>query len=251
MNLDKLRDRLMPPALAWRLGRKQRERMELDTFCAFYGKFLSAGELCFDIGANLGNRTRCFRHLGCKVVAVEPQKPCFLKLQQRFAGDRGIHLVNMAAGAKAGKAELHLSTNHVLASLSTEFMHRTKASGRFKSTWGGTVTVEVTTLDQLIDRYGVPSFIKIDVEGFEAEVLAGLSQPVKALSIEWTPELAENTRACLRHLAGLGDYEFNLSWGESMRFSRPEWRSLESMMVVIDEFEGESYQFGDIYARLR
>lgn len=72
-----------------------------------------------------------------------------------------------------------------------------------------------------------------------------------ALSIEWTAEFAENTQACLRHLASLENYEFNLSWGETMRFSRPKWRSLESMMVVVDEFKGESYQFGDIYARLR
>jgi len=251
MNLQKIYDRLMPPALAWRLGRKAREQRELESFSEFYGSFLSAGDLCFDIGANLGNRTRCFRHLGCKVVAVEPQKLCFNKLQQRFGKDADTHLVHKAVGREAGEATLHLSTNHVLASLSSTFMERTKASGRFKSTWSGTVTVEVTTLDRLIDEFGEPVFIKIDVEGYESEVLAGLSRPVRALSIEWTPELAENTRACLRHLASLGDYEFNLSWGESMRFNRPQWRSLESMMAVVDEFEGESHQFGDVYARIR
>jgi FkbM family methyltransferase len=251
MNLGRLYDRLMPPALAWRLGKKRREQRELETFCAFYGGFLSSGDLCFDIGANLGNRSRCFRHLGCRVVAAEPQTSCFRRLQRRFSCDPGIHLVNKALGGQSGSAELRLSSNHVLASLSNEFITRTKASGRFKSAWGDTVTVEVTTLDQLIDEFGEPSFIKIDVEGFEAEVLAGLSRPVRALSIEWTPELAENTRECLRKLSTLGNYEFNLSWGESMRFSRPQWRTLESMMNVIDEFEGESYLFGDVYARLR
>jgi len=251
MNLQKAYDRLMPPALAWRLGRKRRERRELESFSAFYGSFLTVGDLCFDIGANLGNRTRCFRHLGCKVLAVEPQASCFRQLRRRFGQDPEIHLVNKAVGRETGEATLHLSTNHVLASLSTTFMERTKASGRFKSTWGGTETVDVTTLDELIAEFGEPAFIKIDVEGYEAEVLAGLSRPVRALSIEWTPELAENTRACLRHLAGIGDYEFNLSWGETMRFSRPQWRSLESMMTVVDEFEGESHQFGDIYARLK
>ena len=251
MNLDKLYEKLMPPALAWRLERKQRERRELESFTEFYREFVSPGDLCFDIGANLGNRTRCFRHMGCKVVAVEPQARCFRRLQKEFGGDSNVHLVNCAVGREPGEATLHLSTNHVLASLSTAFMERTKESGRFKSTWNGTEKVQVTTLDELISEFGDPAFIKIDVEGFEAEVLAGLSRPVRALSIEWTPELADNTRACLRHLASLGDYEFNLSWGETMRFSRPHWRSLESMMVVVDEFEGESYQFGDIYARLR
>lgn len=250
MNLNKLYDRLMPPALAWRIGKAAREKRELAAFSAFYGSFLSPGDLCFDIGANLGNRTRCFRHLDCKVVAVEPQSWCFNKLQQRFGEDTGTHLVHKAVGSDVGSATLHLSTNHVLASLSTTFMERTKSSGRFRSNWSGTQTVEVTTLDRLIEEFGEPAFIKIDVEGHESEVLAGLSRPVRALSIEWTPEFPENTRACLLHLAGLGDYEFNLSWGESMKFNRPQWRSLESMMAVIDEFEGESHLFGDVYARI-
>jgi hypothetical protein len=161
-----------------------------------------------------------------------------------------IHLVHKAVGRETGVATLHLSTNHVLASLSSTFIERTKDSGRFKSTWSGTESVAVTTLDNLIDEFGDPAFIKIDVEGHEAEALAGLSRPVRALSIEWTPEFPENTRACLRHLVGLGEYEFNLSWGESMRFSRPQWRSLDSMIAVINEFEGESHLFGDVYARL-
>ncbi len=251
MNLNKLYDRLMPPALAWRLGRAAREQRELEAFQAFYSSFMEPDDLCFDIGANLGNRTRCFHHLGCKVVAVEPQKRCFQKLQQRFGQDPEIHLVHKAVGREEGEATLHLSTNHVLASLSNTFIERTKGSGRFKSTWSGTETVQVTTLDKLIDEFGDPAFIKIDVEGHESEVLAGLSRPVRALSIEWAPEFPENTRACLLHLAGLGDYEFNLSWGESMRFNRPQWRSLESMMAVIDEFEGDSHLFGDVYARIR
>jgi FkbM family methyltransferase len=251
MNLDKLYDRLMPPALAWRLGRKAREKRELESFREFCRPFMNPGDLCFDIGANLGNRTRCFRHLGCRVVAVEPQLSCFNKLENRYGKDPEIQLVHKAVGRETGVATLHLSTNHVLASLSSTFIERTKGSGRFKSTWAGTETVEVTTLDALIDEFGDPAFIKIDVEGHESEVLAGLSRPVRALSMEWTPEFPENTRACLRHLAGLAEYEFNLSWGESMRFSRPLWRSLESMMMVIDEFVGESHLFGDIYARIR
>jgi FkbM family methyltransferase len=251
MDTSKLYDRLMPPALAWRLGRALRERRELEAFQAFYRSFMNSGDLCFDIGANLGNRTRCFRHLNCRVVAVEPQLSCFKNLEKRFGHDAGTHLVRKAVGRKPGEAILHLSSNHVLASLSTTFIERTSHSGRFKSKWSGTQTVEVTTLDQLVDEFGEPAFIKIDVEGHESEVLAGLSRTVRTLSIEWTPEFPENTRACLRHLADLGEYEFNLSWGESMTFSRPQWRSLESMMRVIDEFEGESHLFGDVYARLK
>lgn len=252
MRLQKIIDRLMPPALAWRLGRAARERLELERFGHFYRVFVAAGDLCFDIGANLGNRTRCFRHLGCKVVAVEPQARCFRKLTKDFGSDPGIRLVRAAVGRQAGRATLHVSPDHVLSTLSQAFIDGTRESGRFATTrWDGAEEVAVTTLDELIAEHGIPSFIKIDVEGYEAEVLGGLSQAVPALSIEWTPELAENARACLKHMGGLGDYEFNLSWAESMRFSRPQWRSLESMLLLIDEFEGETQMFGDIYARLK
>ena len=163
-----------------------------------------------------------------------------------------MRLVRAAVGRRAGRATLHVSPDHVLSTLSQAFIDGTTGSGRFAGVrWDRSEEVEVTTLDELIAQHGMPRFIKIDVEGYEAEVLGGLSQAVPALSIEWTPELAENARVCLRQLAGLGDYEFNLSWAESMRFSRPQWRALESMLRLIDEFEGETQLFGDIYARLK
>jgi FkbM family methyltransferase len=252
MNLEAMATKFLPPPLAWRVTRKAREQREAREFGRFYGAFLAAGDLCFDIGANLGNRTRSFRRLGCTVVAVEPQGRCFARLEREFAADAQVKLVKCAVGREPGEAVLHVSRQHVLSSLSPAFMTRTVESGRFAGVaWQATERVVVTTLDQLIADHGEPRFIKIDVEGFEAEVLAGLSRPVAALSIEWTPELSENTRVCLRRLAELGDYEFNLSWGESMRFSRPEWRSLQSMLAVIDEFDGETLLFGDVYARVR
>ena len=251
MRFARIIERLMPPALAWRLGKAARERRELTRFAEFYGSFLHEGDLCFDIGANLGNRTGCFRHLGCKVVAVEPQASCFPHLQRCFGNDPDTHLIRKALGRTAGTATMRVSRDHVLTSLSDAFIERTRASGRFaNSSWDCTETVEVTTLDDLIAQFGEPGFIKIDVEGYESEVLAGLSRAVPGLSIEWVPEYPENVRACLRHLAQLGEYEFNLSWGESMRFSRTQWRGLESMLAVIDEFSGESEIFADIYARL-
>jgi hypothetical protein len=136
--------------------------------------------------------------------------------------------------------------------MSDRFIRGTQESGRFRGVdWGRTEEVEVTTLDALIAEHGMPRFVKIDVEGHEVEVLAGLSQPVPALSFEWTPELYEQARDCIGRLMELGDYEFNLSWGESMKFSRPAWRSADSMLRVLEEFSGESLQFGDVYARLR
>lgn len=247
MNLD----RLIPPALSWRLNRKKREADEIALFKGFYSQFLSPGDLCYDIGANLGNRIRGFRALGCEVVALEPQSSCFRILERTFGNDPKVHLINQAAGAAPGEMELHVSPDHVLSTFSEAFIKRTSNSGRFPtSKWDSTETCRITTLDELILKHGMPRFVKIDVEGFESEVLAGLSSPVPALSIEWIPELSENAKKCLEHLVTLGDYEFHISWGESMKFSRRRWRSAETILSLIEEFSEETSLFADIYARL-
>jgi FkbM family methyltransferase len=252
MKFERITNEWLPPKIARRLTRKSREKRELSLFTEFYRQFITAGDLCFDVGANLGNRTRAFLRMGCKVVAVEPQSKCIKRLRKEFGGNERFLIEPVALGSSPGRAELNVSSNHVLSTLSENFIERTVNSGRFYSDhWSYREPVEMSTLDQLIGKYGVPCFIKIDVEGFESEVLSGLSQQVAALSFEWTPEYPENSKSCVKHLSQLGDYEFNLSWGESMKFTRYNWRTPESIMDFIAEFESESILFGDIYARLK
>lgn len=252
MNIEKLKQKLLPPALAWRLDRKRRVRDELAKFRELYAHFLAPGDLCFDIGANLGNRVRCFAAMDCRVVAVEPQPACHDALLREFGDAPEITVLPMAVAARPGTREMRISPDHVLSSMSESFIRQTTESGRFaRSVWNETVTVDCTTLDALISEHGVPKFVKIDVEGYESEVLAGLSQPVPALSIEWTPELPQNTLACIEQLESLGDYEYRVSWAETMRFSARGWRDAASIRQLVEEFRGETFLFGDIYARIQ
>ena len=252
MNWDHILRELLPPYVHRRLTRRHEEARKQALFRSFYGQFVGPGDLCFDVGANLGNRTRCFRMLGCRVVAIEPQARCLAALRAAFVADASVSIVGMAVGRSAGQGTLHVSPVHVLSSMSPDFIDSTRASGRFADVaWNAVESVTVTTLDALIQEFGKPKFLKIDVEGHELEVLSGLSAAIDAVSFEWTPELADSAIGCVQKLTELGDYEFNLSWGESMRFSRPAWRNAEGMIRVIEEFRGESLEFGDIYARLR
>jgi FkbM family methyltransferase len=216
---------------------------------AFYAQFLKEGDLCFDVGANVGNRTAVFADIGARVIAVEPQEACVAVLQKRFERRPAVTVVRTALGEKPGTQEMLMSEVSTIASMSKEWIERVRSSGRFAEYhWDKTVTVTVTTLDALIARFGVPAFIKIDVEGYERYVLQGLTRPVEMLSIEFVPELLENTVACLTHLEQLGPIVANYSVGESMEWALQDWVSAATLLDILRSISDPSV-FGDVYVR--
>ncbi|TDC47249.1 FkbM family methyltransferase, partial [Actinomadura sp. KC345] len=147
-----------------------------------YGEFLGPGDVAFDIGAHVGGRVRVWRHLGARVIAVEPQPDCLRVLRLFYGRDRDVAIVPGAAGAEPGRAELAVSSaTPTVSSMSRDWITSVTRDRSFaRVRWDGAVEIEVTTLDDLIAAHGEPAFCKIDVEGFEADVLAGLTRPLPA-----------------------------------------------------------------------
>ncbi len=216
---------------------------------AFYAQFLEPGDLYFDIGANLGNRIAPALSLEAKVVAVEPQEECCTFLKRKY-GTR-IQIVPKGVGEKEDKKEIYQSESHMISSFSTEWIASVKNSGRFADrTWNKGKTIRMTTLDQLIKLYGLPAFIKIDVEGYELEVLKGLSQSVPVISFEYAmPEQREQSIKCIERLQQLKEsISCNYSLSESMEWAGKEWFSGDQM---IDAIKRETIKgFGDIYVKM-
>lgn len=222
----------------------------------FYRQFIGQVDpehppLVFDVGANLGNRTKIFLRLGAKVIAFEPQQKCAEYLRTVLKGAPRFELVTKALGDKPGHAEMLVSNAHVLSTLSQEWTEATRQSGRFsRYEWNGRQRVEIITLDSVIAKYGVPVFVKIDVEGFEYQVLSGLSQPVPYISIEFTAERIEDTYRCMDHLDALGRASFRISLGESMEFCHPEWLSAKDTRELLGQLiERDRLAWGDVYIR--
>jgi FkbM family methyltransferase len=216
-----------------------------------YARFVAAGDLVFDIGSHVGDRVAAFRRLGARVVAVEPQPALARTLRLLFGHDRSVVVVEAAVGREAGAVALKLNLdNPTLSTASEAFIAASRgAPGWEGQHWIRTVQVPVTTLDGLIACHGRPSFIKIDVEGYEAEVLAGLAAPAPALSFEFTTIQRDVACACVARCAAIGYGAFEASLGESLAFEHG--RKLGAAEIT-DWLMGlpASANSGDVYATL-
>ncbi|MCE7948855.1 MAG: FkbM family methyltransferase [Chloroflexi bacterium CFX4] len=228
-----------------------RRRQKVAKMRAFYRQFIAPNDLVFDIGANVGNYTAILLSLGARTLSVEPQADCMAQIKARFGKQPRAAFYLGGVAAQQGELELHISNINETSSFSPEWIERLKdRPGWEKHRWYATQTVPVTTLDALIAEHGVPAFIKIDVEGYELSVLQGLSQPVQALSFEYSPELPEKTAACMAYVLTLGDYEFNAVHKESFVFLLPEWTDAASVQHILEE-RASIRRSGDVYARLK
>lgn len=217
----------------------------------FYARFIRSDDLCFDIGAHVGSRLRAWLPLGARIVAVEPQPACMALLRRWYGHQTRITLVEQAVGAAPGVADLQISTRTpTVTTLSLDWIAAVQRDRSFaKVQWDERLPVTVTTLDQLIARYGQPAFCKIDVEGYELTVLQGLSHAIPALSVEYLPACLDSARACVAYLAQLGPYRFNWSVGESHRLGSQHWLDAPALLAQLDHLAALGNS-GDIYACL-
>jgi FkbM family methyltransferase len=223
---------------------KARRRREL------YRTFISPGDLCFDVGAHVGNRVGCWLELGACVLAIEPQPDLMAVLRVLYGRQQRVSLRECALAEAPGVRRINISSaTPTVSSLSSDWMSEVRRDPRFASvSWDRSCEVQVDTLDGLIARHGKPAFCKIDVEGYELEVLAGLSQPLAAVSFEYIPVALERALACVQRLSALGPYEFRPSEVESMRWAT-SWLSADAIREWLRRLP-LSAGSGDVYARL-
>ena len=215
----------------------------------FFKQFLNSCNLIFDVGANLGNKAFIFKDFAQKVVLFEPQKYCIEQLELRYRLNSSILIEPVALGAYVGIEKIYLSNNHTISSLSFDFITGIGKRIFPASNWNSFEEIEVNTLDNMIIKYGVPDFIKIDVEGYELQVLCGLNYTVPIVSFEFIPNETKKTYLCLLEIYNINNsYQFNYTIGEDLEFELPA--NMRYGDFIKHDGIRNARSFGDIYAFL-
>ena len=211
-----------------------------------YSSLLPRNALCFDIGANIGKKSEALLEIGARVVSFEPNPLVFPELRARCKQYKEWNAVQAAMGSGVAIAKLYVQEIHSQSSLAQDW-------------WGGNIIasyyVPVVTLDSAIDCFGHPDYCKIDVEGWELEVLRGLTHSIPLLSFEFHLYDAgiRKTISCLEWLIQFGPSRVNITPAGSAVFHFKEWVTLEQFVTW---FPGDLKQslvgslYGDIFVRI-
>ncbi|MDP2736260.1 MAG: FkbM family methyltransferase [bacterium] len=210
-------------------------------------EFISENDLIFDIGANKGDLSEIFLKLKARVICVEPQLDCIKKLNEKFGENKNVIILPLGVSDRNSKLKIYASQT---SSENATFSEKWRKEGRFKQeVWQETGLVNMVTLDELIKQYGVPRFCKIDVEGYEHNVIQGLSSNgIYCISFEFSYEFLNDTINCCQYLQRLGYNKFNFSIESNYDLELVEFQRYEEVIGKIKLFQ-DARLCGDIYAK--
>jgi FkbM family methyltransferase len=171
---------------------------------------------CFDIGANIGSWTIANKDKYDKIISIEPAPIIYEKLIINTNGLKNCTCLNYAVSNNNNEdVTFYFSNIDVLSSLNSDWFSN---KSRFYNIPYTPIICKSITLDKLIEEYGTPDLIKIDVEGGEYLVLLSLSKKTPLICFEWASEMNDITYNCLDHLQTLGYNEFFVQYKDEYTF---------------------------------
>jgi len=195
----------------------------------FYSELINKNDLCFDIGGNKGLKSKLFLSLGAKVIAFEPQSSCSKYLST--INNESFTYVPIAVGPKDELKNLNIANHIEVATFSNEFIDYFKNDSL---KWSEIEEVEVKKLDTLIKDYGIPAFCKIDVEGYELDILSHLSHEIPIIEFEFTGGFISNTNKIIE-LLDKGNTYYNFNLNENPKFELKKWVDAKEIITIIND----------------
>jgi FkbM family methyltransferase len=211
---------------------------------------INEGSLVFDVGCNIGSKAEEYLRFNTKVVGFEPQPKCVNALRMKFVGNTNMFIEEIGLDSKSGTSVIYEASYHSISSMSLDFINTVKKERFVDYSWGNEIPIKVDTLDNMILKYGKPGYIKIDVEGYELNVLKGLTTPIDVISIEFNPEMCSTSIECIDYLDALnGESSYNYGSQNNGEFKFDTWVSKDDIINFIKSINDFQIEFGDIYIK--
>lgn len=167
--------------------------------------------LIFDIGANVGSYAIA-NQADNRIICVEASPSTYDILKSKVSAYSNITHLHYAVTKDTSEfvTFYHCKAANTISTLNKDWL--SSPDSRFGYMKNDIVEYKVPTvsIDKLIDLYGMPDLVKVDVEGAEHIVLPSLSKKVPVLCFEWAAEWKSQNMECIWHLMSLGFKQFHV-----------------------------------------
>ena len=206
-------------------------------------------KLVFDIGANIGKTVEQFTLVSDKVVCFEPNPKLVYELRRKFE-NFSVIVDERGVSNKNGIQIFRISNADTISTLSEDWINNSRFTGSYN--WDTHVQVETVTLDSIVEEYGEPDYIKIDVEGHEFEVLTSFTKllPNTLLSFEWAEEQKSKIESTIHYLNKLGYNMFGYTEFDKILFDEEiDWKEYRNFDFIESLIPERKERWGMIYVK--
>ena len=203
----------------------------------------------FDIGANLGAFTdECIKqHPDAEIIMVEPNDSLISTLENKFK-NKNVKVLDFLVSTNSDEeVDFFISNTNTISTASRDWVENSRFSETYR--WSEGVKKKTINLDTLIKNYGTPDLIKVDVEGYELEVIKGLSTKQKELCFEWAEEQYPDINKTCEHLKSIGYKEFGFIYGDDYLKKPETFTSWEACKIHNDINENRKEKWGMIWVK--
>jgi FkbM family methyltransferase len=205
--------------------------------------------LVFDVGSNVGTTVEFFSQKANKVIGFEPN-PRLVEILRRRFNNRNVIIDSRGLSNEIGEKKFRIANADTISTFSEDWVNNSRFTGGYS--WNEGIIVETTTLDSVIKQYGTPDYIKIDVEGYEFEVLTSLTKLLEntIISFEWAEEQKNKIEQTIKYLFNLGYEKFSYTEADKILMDvEIDWRTIDKLNLIENLDDQRKDKWGMIYVK--
>jgi len=205
--------------------------------------------LVFDIGSNVGTTVEFFSQKANKVIGFEPNPRLVEILREKF-NNRNVIIDSRGLSNEIGEKKFRIANVDTISTFSEDWVNNSRFTGGYS--WNEGIIVDTTTLDSVIEQYGTPDYIKIDVEGYEFEVLTSLTKVLEntIISFEWAEEQKNKIEQTIKYLFNLGYKKFSYTEADKILMDvEIDWRTIDKLNLIENLDDQRKDKWGMIYVK--